>query len=196
MGIFSAIYSLSGANVEFAVLDLLDLTAQRTTSPGLDDVMGTPFLAPTASGVGQRVRPTKTVTIRGKLSTWPQQGEQTLDQVFDDPQSKLALTLYDWDLFSAGLLVDGQCILKPDDRLLRMLYSDGIQAPAQAPATQASEAQSPVDLQSAAQVRFDFTVGNQPGLRCYAVRPGLTGTRCWYMLFEHQGASQSAYGPG
>lgn len=173
MGLFQPVYSVNGPAIEFALLELLDLSAQRTTSPGVDDVMGTPFRNDRGDGVGARVRPTTQVTLRCKAAPLRSE-EQILDQVGDDPDSRLQLTLYEEDLIAAGLLVNGILKLKADDRLAKLLNSDGIQAPD-------------------GTIRVDFTHGGtRPGLRCYEVRPAYTGARTYLMLFESQKASASA----
>jgi hypothetical protein len=175
LGLYTAIYSEAGANIEYAVLELLDLAAARAASPPVyDDVLGSLFLPDTdGDGIGDRNRPTTQVTIRAKVSTWPKQDMQAMDQTGNDPDSRLFLTLYEDDLAEAGLLANGVLSLKPDDRLLKLLNSDGIQA-------------------TDGTVRFDFTRGGtRKGLRCLEVRPGLTGERTVRMVFESQRESAS-----
>jgi hypothetical protein len=167
MGLFSPIFSENGASIEFAVLELLDVAAARAASPAtFDDVLGTPFTTDRGDGIGQRNRPTTQVTLRAKVSQLPFAFRQQLDQTANDPETSLYLTLYESDLIEAGLLVDGVQKILAGSRLLKLLKSDGIGFP---------------DV-----VRVDFTAHGQPGLRCRAAKPGLTGEGTWLLTFENQ----------
>lgn len=170
MGLYAPAYSENGASIEYAVLELLDLVAQRAGPPGVDDVMGSVFMADGGDGLGVRVRPSSTIKIRAKVGMIPHTEQQELDQTGNDPDSMLFLTLYEEDLLEAGLLVAGKVKLKAGDRLLRLENSDGIQA-------------------SDGTIRVDYAHDGRVGLRCLEVRAGLTGERTWLMIFESQRAS-------
>jgi hypothetical protein len=173
MGLFQPVFSTNGPSIEFAVLELLDLAAARAASPAtFDDVLGTPFTTDRGDGIGQRNRPTREVTLRAKVSLYPYGGRQQMDQTANDPDSSLYLTLYEQDLLDAGLVVDGVEKILADARLKKLLNCDGIGYPD-------------------GTVRVDYTAHGQPGLRCRAVKPGLTGERLWVLTFER--IQQSAF---
>lgn len=168
MGLYGAIFSTNGPSIEFAVIELLDLAAARAASPKtMDDATGTPFTIDRGDGIGARNRPTTQATLRAKLASAPQIEEQYQDQTANDPDTKLYLTVYEEDLREADLIVAGVCKIVVGSRLLRLLESDGIGFP--------------TDV-----IRHDFTLGGQiAGLRCFMVKPGLTGERLWLLGFEH-----------
>lgn len=166
MGLYTPIFSENGPSIEFAVLELLDLAAARAASPAtFDDALGTPFRVDRGDGIGERNRPTLEVTLRAKVSLYPFGGRQQMDQTGNDPDSSLYLTLYEEDMLEAGLVIAGVERILAGARLKKFLKSDGIAF--------ASD-----------EVRVDFTAHGQPGLRCRAVKPGLTGEGLWQLTFE------------
>lgn len=159
MGCLRPCYATGSGSTEYAIIECYDETAARTGPPGFDDLLGEPFLPDgDDDGVGERDRPGEEHRLKCKAA-WTRGEEHTQTPAGNAPPSTLQLTLYEDDLIAAGLLVDGVLSLRANDRLLRLEYGDGT-------------------------IRHDFTSGDRPGPFVYEVRPGETGTRLFYVLFE------------
>lgn len=172
MGIYSSCYSTSSqtGSAEYAVLELYDeekarevASVEYPTNPGFDDVMGEPYLVDQdLDGLGERVRPSVTVLVKAQLKA-PRYEEQNQTQAGNSPDSLITLTLFEQDLTTLGLLVDGVCEIRPNDRLLRIQDGSG-------------------------NVRAEFAHGGREGLYCVEVRPGETGTGTFVAVFESRRA--------
>lgn len=163
MGIFSSCYTSSEetGSVEIAEIELYDEAQARAQAPGFDDALGEPFLVDgDDDGIGERVRPGTVVELR-TTARWTRAEEQQQDGTGNAPSSLLLLTVFRSELISKGLLVDGKCSLRPNDRLLKLKNSAG-------------------------EVRADFELDGRTGLFCYEVRPGETGESTLTLLFEQR----------
>jgi hypothetical protein len=151
--------SLSSGATELAIIEMHDEN-EEILQLNYDDILGEPLYPDTNSdGIGERTRPGIIVELKCKAK-FSQYEEQMQDQVGNNPESELKLTLYEEELRSKGLLLaDGTLKIKPNDRLLRLVKSNG-------------------------DVRINFEQGGRSGLFCYEIRPGETGDRTFVAMFD------------
>lgn len=163
MGCLKPCLSTSGANVEYAVLELYDESSARSMAPGFDDVTGQPFLVDSdGDGIGERVRPGTTVRLRCKSRNL-RPHEQVHDGVGNAPEMSMSITLYAEDLIEAGLYDEdtGELGIRENDKLLRLEREDGT-------------------------VRFSFETNAPGGMHCYGVSIGETGEDTFAFMFERR----------
>jgi len=171
MGLYKPCYSVSGEAVEVAVLGLYDeaaaiVLAAKPGNPGMDDLMGEPFLEDNdADGIGERVRPETTASIKCKAKFGSFE-EQNQTPSGNEPESFLTLTIATSELSKAGLLTAGQVGIRPNDRLLRLQSKTGV-------------------------VRVDFEAAGRSGVHVVEVRPGATGSGIYKIMLEQRQPAQS-----
>jgi len=174
VGILKSCYAVNGESVEVAVFELYDEPEAinvTATNPGMDDLLGEPFLDDAAAGeieqgIPVRVRPGQEVEVKAKAK-WNSHEEQDQDGTGNEPSSFLVLTIYESDLIAKGIMVNGKVRIRANDRLLRIKSS------------------------TTGAVRVDFEVDRRDGLHVVEVRPGETGTGIYtVMLVKRRSIAQ------
>ncbi len=162
MGTLKPCYSISGESVEIAVLELYDETEAINvgpTNPGFDDLLGEPFFEDLdLDGIGERVRPSTTVSIKAKAE-FSRFEEQRQDQVGNAPDTFMNLVVSEEELVAKGLLTSGVLGIRPNDRLLRLETNKGV-------------------------TRVDFQEDARDPVYVFEVRPGSTGERTYTIMLE------------
>lgn len=153
MGFLKPCYSVNPltASTEYAVIQRYMEADTRSASPGFDDVLGQPFLHDINDDqIGELQKVENQVIVLAKYSN-RRLKEQEQTQVGNAPRSFVELTLYASNLEDEGLLANGTCGIRANDRLIRIQDADG-------------------------NVRIDFTSDGSDGLKCIGVDFGETGT--------------------
>lgn len=168
MGVFRPCLSVSGDSVElleFELYDEVEAINVSPTNPGFDDLLGEPYLEdtitpPTIPGVGERVRPVQTVTLKGKIK-FTKDEEQYQDQAGNAPRSFATVTVALKHLQSKGLwnVTTGEYGIRANDRLLRVRTRNG-------------------------RLRVNFVEDGRAGVFVYEVRRGETGTGIVEIMLE------------
>jgi hypothetical protein len=174
MGIYKrAIYSVNDCSTDEAFIEIYDVAVAQAGPPGFDNVLGSPYKTanPDGSGLGVRHRPGTVVSVKAK-SYWTSDEDQNQTNVGNNPGTRLSLTFYTWDLKKRGLLVNGVCKIKPNDRLLRLVHWKG-------------DVEKFPDW-AEGEVRADFTRDPRRALFCSQVQHAPPGGHVLKAFFENR----------